>query len=216
MIDIFQEAPDDGCEPHRRIADHVGCDEICVLVAFRGLDVPEWSTPEHLRQVGKKFEELSEAALCAERLAASFKRLNPSERLELQSAGTVTLEQIEHLAAVLRGDALDLNDWLKQRGKKTSKNVAAHTVAEGMRRLFRRLRRPIKYGVNAEHGGPSTEFCRSVQAAIEAFGIPGSERSNLGVANWRGPSRTACDKQKSIQARLIRCSVAAAERDNTN
>lgn len=197
---IFPAAEDDGCGAFRAIAHRVGCDEYAVSDAFRGLRGPEWEVPQHLDAVKRTAHAMNEAARHAKNLHAALGRLSEDQRRSLTLAGAVTMPQIEHLLAVLAGDASGLQDWLRNRNRRGGRNPAAYIVSEGMRRLYRRLRKRITFGQDTG-GGPSTDFGRDVEFALGAFGVS---------ADWRGPAREAFAKQLRREERLARCAHARA------
>lgn len=206
---IFPEAEDDGHGgglAFVKIARFIDCDEDKVWNAFRGVDTPEWSVPSHLDAVKATTHKLNKAARNASNLARALRELNESERRDLILAGAVTLQQIQHLASVLDGDAKSLDKWLRGRPRTGGKNPAAYAVSEGMRRLFRRLRKPITLGVS-EAGSPSTEFGRAVEFALGEFGL---------VADWRRPTEAARDKLEKIRGRMGRCAIAKARQNGPN
>jgi hypothetical protein len=136
---------------------------------------------------------LNKAASRAVKLLESLRALTVEDERDLILRGCVTIHQIEHLAAILRGDAENLEDWLKKRDRTGGRNPAPYAIAELVRRAFRRLRRPITFG---EHdGGPSTDFCREVENALDDFGIR---------AHWKEPSGAAHKKQQAIEHRRLR------------
>lgn len=202
MTGIFPAADDDGCRPMRDIAARWQCDEDIVHAAFRGVSVPEYDTPGHLDQVKATTHTLNAAARHAKNLCREMAKLDEQERLFLRTAGSVTVEQVEHLATVLAGDAKGLDDWLRKRNRQGGRNPAAYAIAEGMRRLLRRLKLKITYGAT-QFGEPSTDFCRAVEHGIGAFGVS---------ADWRGPAKEAIDKQNAICGRLSRISANCHER----
>lgn len=194
---VFPPAEDDGFEPFRQIAARMGCNEYFVNDAFRGLEVPEWLTPKHLRTVQENTSGLNDTARHARNLLDAMWRLSADERDMLRNAGAVTPQQIEHLHWAIESDEKYLRDWLKMHARPGGKNIAAYAVSEGMRRLFRRMRKSITYGLSPS-GDPSTDFCREVRFAIGAFGI---------VTGWRGPANAAYQKQLQIQGRMVRCAL---------
>ena len=128
----------------------------------------------------------------------------------LVTAGCVTIHQLEHLRHVLADDAAYLTRFQREPGnaRPGGRNPAAYMIAEGMRRLFRRLRKRITYGTN-DCGSPTTDFCRGVEHAIGAFGAR---------ADWRGPAREAWEKQLRIENRYRACAMNRSLRElrNTN
>lgn len=204
---IFPAAEDDGCEPCRQIANKLNCTEHEVIDAFSGLEIPEWSTPEHYEAVKISTLAINESARLAEKLIESLERLPSETREDLIISGAVSLYQIEYLAALLAEDAKSLEDWRKSRYSGGRINPAAHIVAEGMRRLFRRRRKPITFGQADSGGGPSTEFGRAVEFALAAFGVR---------ANWLRAAEKAYQKQEAIQARRGRCLLSHWERGRAN
>jgi hypothetical protein len=194
--EIFPAAKDDGCEPFRKIGARLGCDEYLVLDAFRGLGIPEWEISTHLDDVKASTQVLNEAARYADNLLGAMRRLSEDDRRDLIVAGAPTFHQIEFLRDTLQGDASDLKSWASRRNRTGGRNPAAYIVAEGMRKVFRRLRKPITFG-NHYEGGPSTEFGKEVEFALGAFGIR---------ADWRRPTQEATEKQGKIAARMFECS----------
>lgn len=199
MKPAFPAACDDnygGCRPFVEIAKRWQIHENTVHDAFKGLEVPEYAAPEHLDTVKYNALELNRAARCSEKLIEILSRLPQDERDLLSHAGCVTVEQLMHLSNVLADDATYYGQFLKQRGntRQGGRNPAAYIVAEGIRRLFRRLRKSIGYGCS-DYGSPTTHFCKGVEHAIGAFGIR---------ANWRGPAREAYEKQLEIENRRNR------------
>ena len=124
-------------------------------------------------------------------------KLSPEERDSLIVAGAPTFHQIEFLRDTLSTDALSLENWSSRRNRIGGRNPAAYIISEGMRRVFRRLRKKITYGNNGS-GGPSTEFGREVEYALGAFGVR---------ADWRRPTEEATNTQGKIAARLLKCQV---------
>lgn len=206
--EIFPPAEDDGCEPYRQIAKQLGCNEFQVSDAFAGLGVPEWTTPQHLSLLKVSATVLNDAARHAENLNRALCKLSETDLDDLIIAGCVTRFQIEHLRKTLHDDATRILRWADEYNRAGGRNPAAYIVAEGMRRLFRRLRKKITYGLGND-GAPSTEFGRAVKLAIGEFGIR---------ADWRGPASKAFDKHASIQRRLMRCVLHKHQMslDNTN
>lgn len=205
----FPPATDDGGEPFRKIAAKWDTDEYTVSDAFRGVS-PEWASPEHLDTVKHCAGELNRAARASERLIRILRGLPHSEYEMLITAGCVTIQQLEHLRDVLAADADNLTRFQGEPGnqRRGGRNPAAYHVAERMRRLFRRLRKRITYGVDGEISGePSTDFCRGVEHAIGAFGIR---------ADWRGPAREAWEKQLRIENRLRTCAMKKWQRKQNN
>ena len=204
----FPEAVDDGMQSIREIAARWDTDENTVSDAFR--TVPEWALPEHLDAVKHYAGELNRAARASERLIGILCGLPESEREMLVAAGCVTIEQLEHLRHVLADDAAYLIRFQGEPGnaRPGGRNPAAYIIAEGMRRLFRRMRKRITYGTN-DCGSPTTDFCRGVEHAIGAFGVR---------VDWRGPAHEAWEKQTRIQGRLATCAMKRGLRQlrNTN
>ena len=201
---IFPEAVDDGCEPFRQIGSRLGCDEYLIHDAFRGLGVPEWEVPTHLDAVKATTHALNESARHAENLLRAMRKLSVRERGQLIEDGAPTFSQIEFLHDILAGDAANLKGWLAKRHRAGGRNPAAYIVAEGMRRVFRRLRKNVTFGFQHD-GGPSTEFGREVTFALGAFGLQ---------ADWRRPTEEAANKQGKIKARLIEYQIKKQQSEN--
>ena len=179
------------------LARRLNCEEKEVDAAFRSVGIVLYLEPQHLDLVKRETHDLNEAARHARNLAKSLMRLTRDEDKAIWFAGAVSVPQIEHLAAVLEGEAKSLEDTRIGIDRKGGRNPAAHAVAEGVRRLFRRLRREITFG-SSPSGDPSTDFARTVQLALGEFQI---------LADWRRPAQAAFEKQLQIQGRLIRCSA---------
>lgn len=204
---IFPAAEDDGCGAYRAIAKHVGCSEDQVFDAFRGLGIPEWSTPEHFNVMKDHVFALNKAAQLAEKLFGAMRDLHPDALNSITQAGGSTIPQIEYLSSLLSGDAENLNDWRNRRFEGGRSDPSAAIVAEGIRRLFRRLRRPITFGQADSGGAPSTAFGKAVEFALSAFGLR---------ANWRRAAERAFRKQEAVESRRFRCAMARFERASTN
>jgi hypothetical protein len=202
---IFPAAIDDGCEPFRQIASRLRCDEDLVHDAFMGLGVPEWEIPTHLDTVKKTTHALNEAARHAENLLRALLQLSQNERDDLIVAGAPTFHQIEFLRDTLSNHGLHLKSWSSMRHRGGGRNPAAYIIAEGMRRVFRRLRKNITFGNLPDGSGPSTEFGKEVKFALGAFGV---------LADWRRPTAEASDKQREIRAQMIKCQTAKLRREN--
>lgn len=179
---------------HNSIAQLLSCSVQQVDLCFLGLGIVPYDTPEHLEAVGKVTHAFNEAARHAANLTRAINRMTEAQRRELVVAGCVTNYQIEHLADVLAQDAESLKQWSRTRIRTGGRNLAAHSVALAMRRLFRRLRREITFGQHPG-GGPSTDFGKAVEFAIGAFGLK---------ANWRRPAQEARDVQSTIIQRYNR------------
>ena len=206
--EIFPAAEDDGCEPFRKISAYLGCDEYLVIDAFRGVNLPEWDTPEHLDTVIKATKAYNEAERHAKNLWRTLRQLSQPDIASLAHAGCVTIAQIEHLAKTLENDYKSLEEWSRKRYRAGGRNPAAYAISEGIRRVFRRMRKKITFGVTAD-SAPSTEFTRAVEFALSAFGVK---------ANFRGPSRVAYEEQLKISNRYRRCVLNKHEsrRHNAN
>ena len=191
--ELFPSAEDDGCEPFRKIARHLDCTEIQAFDAFRGLDVPEWNTLDHLRLEKGRAANFNRLARAAERLEQQMRLMTPNERLFCSQSGMITEDQVGALSQYFRGEAKEIGDYRASRAGATSRNPAVYIISEGIRRLFRRLRKNITYGQSYE-GVPTTDFARAVDFGIGAFDV---------IADWKGPAKAACEKQKRIEARLF-------------
>lgn len=200
----FPEASDDGMQPFRAIAQRWGTDENTASDAFRGVEVPEWASPEHLDTVKGCAGDLNRAARVTEKLIEIIRGLPESERDMLITDGCVTIEQLQHLCNVLADDASYLTRFYKApaNARHGGRNPAAYAIAEGMRRLFRWLRKPITFGCS-DFGLPTTDYCKGVEHALGAFGVR---------ANWRGPARESWEKQLQIKNRHLACAIYKAAR----
>lgn len=192
---IFPESGENELHPLELIARRLRCDSSVVVSMILGVGTPEWSTTEHLQAVKDTTHQLNEAARHAANLNKSLMRLSENQRQFLMDAATVTPQQIGHLVAVLSDDAASLDLYGARFNRVGGRNPAAHIIAEGMRRVFRRLRRPITYGQHPG-GGPSTDFGREIEFALGAFGLK---------TDWRRPTEAAAQTQRLIQERLSRC-----------
>lgn len=194
--DVFPDVEEGGQALHAWsiISLRQQCTDDDVMHAFKHLQTPEWSTPQHLDAVKKSAHSLNEAARHASNLITTLRRLRPGVLEQLVISGAVTIWQLEHLFRVLSDDAESLGAYSNQFSRKGGQNPAAYLVAEGMRRLFRRLRRPITHGLDSG-GGPSTDFGRAVEHAIGAFGLR---------ADWRRPAEGAIETQRKINTRYER------------
>jgi hypothetical protein len=194
----FPAASDDGMAPFSNIANRWETDEGLVFDAFRGLALPEWSTSEHLDILKLHAGTLNRAARCAEKLIELLgSDLPEEERAMLRSAGCISVEQLIHLRNTLEADASSYSDVLSapSMSRRGGRSPAIYEIAEGMRRLFRRLRKPISFGRN-DYGLPTGDFCKGVEHAIGVFGIR---------KDWSGPAREAYEKQLRIKHRLDNC-----------
>jgi hypothetical protein len=149
---------------------------------------------QHLDATKDITNAFNEAARHAKNLHRSITLMTPPQRRELDVAGCVTSFQLEHLADVLAQDALNLKEWSRNSIRTGGRNPAAYAVASGVRRLFRRMRRPNTFGRNTD-GGPSTYFGRTVQFTIGAFGVK---------VDWQGPTKKGREKQEEVNERFIR------------
>ncbi|WP_298855765.1 hypothetical protein [uncultured Ruegeria sp.] len=190
--EIYPPSDGDGCQPFRDIAAFLRCDFNTVVNAYQSLPIPEWSTPEHQKALKNAAGKLNKVVRHAENLIRSLNRLSNNELNSLIQAGTITPQQIEFLIQAMQQDADQIGNWRDELPSLTSRNHAAYIVSEGVRRLYRRLRKEVSYGQNADSGAPSGEFCKTVEFAIGSFGI---------VASWRGPAMEAWRKQHAIEDR---------------
>ena len=174
-------------DPYQRLSQHWRVPEEMVYSAFRGLRTPEYVSSEHLSLVKRRATEVNAAAKAARKLALAMRELPENERHQFLVNGTPTVFQIECLADVLANHANNLENWQKTKNRRGGRNPGAHLVAEGVRRLFRRQRLRITFGQDSN--GPTTDFCRSVEAALGEFGIR---------HGWRQPARAAYLKQLDI------------------
>lgn len=185
------------------LAGHLGCSIDQVAQAFIGLEFPEYARSEHLDIVHSRVRTLNRAAAKAQDLLLELGDL-PADAWEyLLFRGTVTLQQVEYLADALNNNGASLNDWYSGKNRRGGRNVAAYVVAEGTRRAFRRCRASITFG--EADGHPSTAFGRAVEDTIAAFGIR---------SNWKGPTKEAWSKQRSIEQRLGRVHAYLTQRKN--
>lgn len=185
------------------LAEILGCSIEEATDAFIGLEFPEYGTREHLNVVKDSVERHNRALRPAQKLAYYLRRLTAREKEHLRWAGAVTPEQVEHLSQVLSGQVDSLNGWYTGQDRTGGRNVAAHTIAEGVRRAFRRKRKRISYGES--DGSPSTNFGRAVELTIAAFGVR---------ADWAEPAHKAWLKQQDIGLRLGRLKATKQRRIN--
>lgn len=191
--DVFDSSTSEEPWDHRfkPLADILECEVWQVQDTIGGAYTPEHLSKIHLDAVQKQAGLLTKAINPTKKLINVLHALPEEALTELRRRGVVTVEQIEHLLDVVTGRAERLHDWYSRYPRPGGRNVAAHTIAEGVRVAFRRHRKPITYGV--DKGAPTTDFCRAVMATIAAFG----ER-----ADWSEPARGAWEKQQNIQMRL--------------
>jgi hypothetical protein len=203
---VFPDVSDHTYEAHLAIAKRLGCDEFQVGAAFKRA-APQWITPAHFDALKQRTLALNEAARLADRLHKTMRRL-PSDAIDnLISEGAITIPQIEYLGSLLSGESKNYDEWRNMRYSGGRTNPAANDIAEGMRRLFRRLRKPITFGQSDSGDGPSTEFGRAVEFALGAFGVN---------AHWRRAAEKAYRKQQKIEGRRCRCALWKFERDRDN
>lgn len=203
---IFPPADDDGFQPFRDIGAELKLHEDEVYLAFRGLPIPEWSSPRQIRLQKDYARKLDKAATSARRLFHAYQDLPPEEMDSLIIEGGITLKQLSTTLKILESSAETIDSWAKVHDTKGGRNPAAHIVAEGMRRLFRRQRWEIGCGQDF-HGHPSTKFGRAVEVALRSFDLAG---------HWRKPTEAATSKQKRIQSRMLECSFRKARLNNTD
>ncbi len=192
--EIFPTLHDETSSALQKIASYVGADENLIGSCFYGGDFSLYDTPDHLDSVKSVTHAFNEAARHARNLHRAITRMTPSQRAEINVAGCVTSFQIEHLADVLAQDAESLAGWSRTKIRTGGRNPAAYGVASGVYRIFRRLRKDITFGQNAD-GGPSTDFGKTVQFALGAFGIK---------ADWRRPAQSERDRFFNISTRYER------------
>lgn len=188
----FPEAADDGCEPFRAIGAYLECDECEVADAFAGLRAPEWSTPEIKDNQKKSTFALNRCANELNKLIKAYSALSEEDYQLAIEAGGITRPQLRATERIFASHSGSMSRWYEEGGRDGGRNIAAYTVAEGMRRLFRRKRWPIGWGIT--EGYPSTPFGRAVEFSLGEFGI---------ISGWRGPTRAAWEKQKKIEGRLM-------------
>ena len=192
--ELFTDLNDETSNAIEDIARFVGADPFfvgnCMVNDGSILD----ETPSHMDAVKEATNSLNEAARHAQNLLRSMTQLTPAQHLAHGAAGCVTTFQLEHLAYVLADDTKDLKEWSRNRQRTGGRNLAAYGVAKSIRRLFRRLRKEITFGQHPD-GGPSTEFGKTVQYAIGAFGIK---------ADWRRPTQEEREVQRKINERYYR------------
>jgi hypothetical protein len=196
------DASDNFEHPLDQIARKNKCSSDLVFWALR-YELPEHREPEHLDKVKGTSHSLNEAARHAANLLKCYRRLSQNRKDILLASGCVTPAQIEQLISVLSEDSGDLVAFAGRFSRKGGQNPAAHHIAEAVRRIFRRQRRPIKFGQHPE-GGPSTDFGRSVEHAIGAFGVR---------SDWRRPAEAAIKKNLEMENRLHRCAYAKFQRE---
>lgn len=196
---LFPASESDVLHPLEEIARRLRCDSDIVASMFFGVGMPEWSTPEHLAAIKETTHAINEAARYAANLRNALLRLSSERQRMLIEAGAVTHQQIGYLLSQLSEDSADLDAYSARFNRAGGRNPAAHIVAEAMRRIFRRLRKPITYGQLSAGGGPSTEFGREVEFALGAYGL---------TADWRRPTEAAVNKQWKRDDRLRLCLAA--------
>lgn len=188
---------------YKPLAEILGCSIDDAADAFLFLEFPEYQTRHHLNIAKESISRFNKAIKPAQKLRDAVIDLTPDERQALIRSGTISLQQIDHLVAVLSGRANSLMDWYKNQDRRGGRVGATYTVAEGVRRAFRRNRRPITFGVSDD--SPTTDFGRAVERTIAAFGIR---------SDWRDSAHEAWSKQRSIEMRLSRIEVMQRQRKN--
>jgi len=183
-------------EPFRQIGRYLKISEYKVSDLFRGLPVPEWSTPRQLDAQRAAAKALNQAMVKAGVFLDAYRDLGPKELDMLIQEGCVTLAQVEHTVRILTQDFETMDSWSKEQDRRGGRNPAAYAISEGVRRVFRRYRWAITFG--QFEGVPTTDFGRTVLFSLGAFGV---------VADWRNPTEAAYRKQQEIQNRLIGCSL---------
>ena len=201
---VFPEGLGDGMEPFRLISERWTVDLSVVEEAFRCAWEVEYSAPGHLNDVADNVAILNRSAIYAEALIKSLRMLPEDSMARLRHAGCVTLEQLQHLLSELSDDESYLVEWSDQpnNSRRGGRNPSAYLVAKAMRRLFRKMRKPITYGLSTS-GTPTTDFCKGVEHALSAFRIR---------ANWRGPAREEWERHIAIGNRQRRCAEAKFKR----
>lgn len=188
----FPEASDDGCEPFRAIGAYLNCSEFEVASAFAGLRAPEWSTPEAKSNQEKSSRALNKCTAELEKLIKAYSALSDEDYQLAIEAGGITRPQLRATKEIFASHSASMSRCYGEDGRKGGRNIAAYTVAEGIRRLFRRKRRPIGWGIT--EGYPSTPFGRAVEFSLGEFGV---------ISGWRGATEAAYKKQKKMEGRLM-------------
>lgn len=151
----FPAALDDGCQPHRQLARHVGCTEDDVHDAFGGIIPPEWISGGNdggLASIKGSALAHNYAARKTEALIDALNGLSAEDYELFLHSGAVTKAQLRKTAEILSRDAENLNGIYQQHPRTGGKDPAAYAVASGVRRLFRQLRKEITYGQHHEGG----------------------------------------------------------------
>jgi len=200
QIGPFPAAEGDGMEPFRQIGRYLEISEYRVSDLFRGLPVPEWSTPHQLDAQRAAAKALNQAMVKAGNFLEAYRDLPSNELDMLIQEGCITLAQIEHTVRILTQDFKTMDSWSKEQDRRGGRNPAAYAISEGIRRVFRRCRWAITFG--QFEGVPTTDFGRTVLFSLNSFGV---------IADWRNPTQAAYHKQQGIQSRLIGCGLKSVQ-----
>ena len=177
------------------IAMNEQCDPNLVNSLFDARFIPAWTTVEHFRLMKQEAKNTLHAAKYIKLLINSLKMLSVNKLHSIYCNGSVTIAQLEILQLTLSTESEFLDRHGAEFNRTGGRNPAAHATSEMIRRLYRKLGRRVTYGQTTD-AEPSTNFCRSVEFALDAFRIN---------ANWRRPARCAFKKNEKVSARLQRC-----------
>ena len=186
---IFQSPKSEN--PFFAIARHLDCEEEIVSAILGRVYPPEWADARHLDDIKKNAHAANRLVRALEATAEAMAALSPDFREDLVGAGVVTLPQIQYALQRVNEDSKWLATVAGEFERTGGRNPGADLIAEGLRLLFQRLRRPVTWGIFEGH--PTGEFCRAVEFSIAEFGIR---------AGWRGPADRAYRKHLTRQNRL--------------
>ena len=203
--ELFKEWKyENGRDPYDDIGEYLGLDPYHVARCFSGLPIADWADTKHLNALIRSTRALNKLESHLARAIEAMRSLHPDDTESLVEAGCPTIQQLDNFVVVLRQDGRFKTRWTSQFDRKGGRNPGAHIVAEGVRRVFRRNRWKITFGLAPNSDEPSTHFCRAVQYSIGSFGI---------VAGWRGPAQVAYNKHAEISNRLFHIQM---KQRNTN
>lgn len=195
---LFDEAATERfSEACHNIAEKIDCDPLLVAREFDKLDLIESAKPEFLDILKKQTHKVNEAARHGENFLNALRRLPEDELKYYMETGYPTRYQIQLLVELLSGNYEALQGYRKRFKRTGGSNPAAHIVAFGVVRIFRRIRRKVTLGQSPE-GGPSTDFGHAVRFALGEFGVR---------ADWRRPAEAATRKYFAAEERLARCTA---------
>jgi hypothetical protein len=185
---LFPRLSAEGRRPYDEIAERLGRDAFTVYSAiYRS---PHW-TRKRLDDDRELRKQVRRGSKQAADLAATVERLPKWLQGHVTVTFSATASSLHKLSRYLA--------WEATQGPKVDRKggfaPAPYVLAEGMRCLFPRLRRPILLEFVGENSPPRSEFSQAVESGLKAFGIPPC---------WQRPARTAWKRQEAIRLRWER------------